>query len=102
MFEKNVQSVIICRTYGFSVADVIKALNMLARHDENKRQMVELGIVPIYYGIVLGEEDKTTTTEREEALNGIWIVTFVEDGVKACHQIDGCIERRFLIVNLEF
>jgi hypothetical protein len=70
---------------------MIKALNALARHDVNKRQLNELGLMQIYVDIVR-DKKLASDEERVEALNGIWVMTFLPKAVEEYRKCDGSID----------
>jgi hypothetical protein len=79
---------------GFGIGELIEALNALAQHDANKRDMIKCDLLRVYMDIVR-DKKHASVQERVDALTGIWLMTFVKDGVQAYKQIDGGIKCAF-------
>ncbi|XP_039255053.2 uncharacterized protein LOC120331936 isoform X1 [Styela clava] len=65
----------VAKKYLFSAQETVIALNKLAQNDENKKTIVEAGVLPILTRL-LSDEKKTTPEEQYETINCIWTLAF--------------------------
>jgi hypothetical protein len=69
-------------------------MNALAQNDANKRKMIKCDLLSIYMDVAR-DKKHLSIEARANALTGIWLMTFVKEGVQACKQIDGGIKCAF-------
>nr|XP_039252990.1 uncharacterized protein LOC120330192 [Styela clava] len=80
----------VARTYAFSAEETVAAINKLASNDDNKKTIVDAGILPHLTELL----DAKTASEEEhlEAVNCIWALAFHPENKEKIIEEDGLID----------